>query len=89
MHENTLKGVPNMVEKDIMLTDLESVKKFVQISNDQDFDVDVSCGKYIVNAKSLMGIFSLDLTQVLHITAYCDASHEFVKQLTPYIYSAD
>ena len=78
-----------MIEFDIMLTDLESVKKFVQLSADQEFDVDVSCGKYIVNAKSLMGIFSLDLTKTLHVTAYCDSTHSFAEQVKPYIVAAD
>lgn len=78
-----------MIEFDIMLTDLESVKKFVQLSADQDFDVDVYSGKYIVNAKSLMGIFSLDLTKTLHIKAYCDGTHPFAEQVKPYMITAD
>lgn len=78
-----------MIEFDIMLTDLESVKKFVQLSANQDFDVDVSSGKYIVNAKSLMGIFSLDLTKALHVTAYCDSTHSFAQEVKPYIIATD
>ena len=78
-----------MIEKEIMLSDLDSVRKFVQIAMTKDFDVDLSCGKYVVNAKSLMGIFSLDLTKPLHVTAYCDSNEEFEEQIKPFVCVTD
>ena len=74
-----------MIERNIMLTNLESVKSFVQMSAAKDYDVDVSCGKYIVNAKSLMGIFSLDLTKTLHVTAYCDENDSFGEEIKQFV----
>ena len=51
-----------MLEKTIMLKDFEAVKKFVDIANQKPYDIELLSGKYIVNAKSIMGVFSLDLT---------------------------
>lgn len=52
-----------MFEKIIMLDDLQKVNSFVAIAMSKDFDIDLVSGKYLVNAKSIMGIFSLDLTK--------------------------
>ena len=50
-----------MLEKTIMLKSFDEVKKFVDIANTKNYDIELMSGKYIVNAKSIMGVFSLDL----------------------------
>ena len=45
----------------IMLHSINDVKTFVNSVNKYDFDVDLTSGRYVVDAKSIMGIFSLDL----------------------------
>lgn len=51
----------------IMLRTVSDVKEFVHIVNDSPYEIDLSSGRYLVDAKSIMGIFSLDLTQPLTV----------------------
>ena len=48
----------------IMLHSINDVKTFVNSVNKYDFDVDLTSGRYVVDAKSIMGIFSLDLSNI-------------------------
>ena len=48
----------------IKLDTAEAVKKFVNITARCDFDLTLKSGKYVVDAKSILGIFSLDLRQI-------------------------
>ena len=54
-----------MKELKIMLGTIEDVKEFVNITNKYEFDCDLISGRYAVDAKSIMGIFSLDLSKPL------------------------
>lgn len=45
----------------VSLASINDVKSFVNIVSKYDFDVDLISGRYVVDAKSIMGIFSLDL----------------------------
>lgn len=47
----------------------------------KDYDIELLSGKYIVNAKSIMGVFSLDLTQPLTMVANIGADDELERQL--------
>ena len=50
-----------MIEFEMNLSSINDVKDFVKTVSRYDFDVDLIAGRYIVDAKSIMGIFSLDL----------------------------
>ena len=54
-----------MTEYHISLPDVESVKRFVNAVTRFDCDIDIVSDRYIVDAKSIMGIFSLDLSRPL------------------------
>lgn len=58
----------------IMLGSISSVKNFVNAVNKYDFDVDLTSGRYVVDAKSIMGIFSLDLSKPIMLEAHCPDS---------------
>ncbi len=73
-----------MLEKQIILDNLENVKKFVDIAASKDYDIELLSGKYVVNAKSIMGVFSLDLTKPITMRAHCDLVAELSKQIKPY-----
>lgn len=75
-----------MVEERIMFTSIDDVKNFAAIANTKPYDVDITSGKYLINAKSIMGIFSLDLTQPLNVVAYCDERESFLEEIKSYIY---
>ena len=57
----------------IKLDTMEKVKKFTSIVDTFGNDIDLMCGRYVVNAKSVIAIFSLDLTSVLKVIIH-DAS---------------
>ena len=61
-----------MTTFNISLSSINSVKNFVNTVNRYDFDVDLASGRYVVDAKSIMGIFSLDLSKPIKLEAYCD-----------------
>lgn len=75
-----------MIERMIMLNSIEDVKNFVNIAISKDYDIDLNSGKYTVDAKSIMGIFSLDLTKPLKVTIHSD-DESFFKEIEPYIYT--
>ncbi|MCL2741037.1 MAG: HPr family phosphocarrier protein [Oscillospiraceae bacterium] len=56
----------------ISLKSINDVKEFVEITNRYDCDVDLSSGRYIVDGKSIMGIFSLNLTKPIKVDVYSD-----------------
>lgn len=75
-----------MLEKTIMLSSIDDVKKFVDIACSKDYDIELMSGKYIVNAKSIMGVFSLDLTKPLVMVAHGEMVAELIRQIEPYAY---
>lgn len=54
-----------MTEYHISLLDVESVKRFANAVTRFDCDIDIVSDRYVVDAKSIMGIFSLDLSKPL------------------------
>ena len=61
-----------MIERTIVLKTLEDVRNFAFITSEKPYDIELLSGKYIVNAKSVMGILSLDLTRPLKMVADTD-----------------
>jgi phosphotransferase system HPr-like phosphotransfer protein len=60
-----------------MLRSINDVKDFVNIANKYDFDVDMTSGRYVVDAKSIMGIFSLDLSKSIKVEAHTEDYDKF------------
>lgn len=54
-----------MREMTIELSTIDKVKKFVSLISAFDGDFDILAGKYIIDAKSILGIFSVDLSKPL------------------------
>lgn len=60
----------------IRLSTIEEVRKFVNIVCAFDGEIDLKSGRYVIDAKSIMGIFSLDLMKPIEMTIHsenCDA----------------
>lgn len=70
-----------MYTTSIILSSIEAVKKFVTMTNSYDFPINLATDKYKIDAKSIMGIFSLDLSKPLKIEVDSDGADEFIKQL--------
>ena len=69
----------------IRLSSIEAVRNFVEIVRKFEGDIDLSSGRYIVDAKSIMGIFSLDLMNPITLTARCDDCDKLLESLKDYI----
>jgi phosphotransferase system HPr-like phosphotransfer protein len=69
----------------IKLNSINHVKTFVNTVNKYDFDVDLTSGRYVVDAKSIMGIFSLDLSKPIKVEVYSDDTEEFTKEMQEFI----
>jgi phosphocarrier protein HPr len=69
----------------IMLRSINDVKDFVNIVNKYDFDVDLTSGRYVVDAKSIMGIFSLDLSKPIKVEVQLDDCNDFCNELKNFI----
>ena len=71
----------------ISLNSIDKVKTFVNLINRFDYDFDLVSGRYVIDAKSIMGIFSLDLSKPIALNIYADdeIADDIVKQLTSYL----
>ena len=65
----------------LMLNSINDVKDFVNIVSRYDFDVDLTSGRYVVDAKSIMGIFSLNLSKPIKVEVHSDDCDEFMANL--------
>ena len=70
---------------EIKLNTIENVRDFVDIVTRHDVDVDLSSGRYVVDGKSIMGLFSLDLLKPVTLTAHSDDCDDLFKELEPFI----
>lgn len=66
----------------VKLNSIEKVKEFVTAISKNEGHFEFVVGNYVVDAKSIMGIFSLDLTQALTLRT---ESLEFPSELTPFL----
>ncbi|CBL16712.1 HPr family phosphocarrier protein [Ruminococcus champanellensis] len=69
----------------ISLQAINDVKEFVNIVMRFDFDVDLVSGRYAIDAKSIMGIFSLDLSKPIELHAHTDNAKEFLDAIDKFI----
>ncbi len=69
----------------LMLSSINDVKDFVNIVSKYDFDVDLTSGRYVVDAKSIMGIFSLDLSKPIEVEVHSDNCDAFVAELKKFV----
>lgn len=65
----------------IVLKSINDVKDFVNSVNKYNFDVDLSSGRYVVDAKSIMGIFSLDLSKPIKVEVHSDDCQAFCDEI--------
>ncbi len=61
-----------MTETKVILNTVEKVKEFVQLITEYPCDCDISSGTYMIDAKSIMGIFSLDLSKPVKLVIHED-----------------
>lgn len=59
-----------MISFPIQLTSVSDIKSFVDAASRLDCDIDVICGRYLVDGKSIMGLFSIDLSQPIVVEVH-------------------
>ena len=71
----------------ISLNSIDKVKAFVNDISKYDFDFDLVSGRYVIDAKSIMGIFSLDLSKPIDLYVHAEGSNldSVLDTLKPYI----
>ena len=70
----------------ISLNSIDKVKSFVNVITKFDYDFDLVSGRYVIDAKSIMGIFSLDLSKSIELNIHAeDNLEEVLNVLKPYL----
>lgn len=73
------------MEKTIYLKTISDVKKFVNIVTKCAYDVDLISDRYVIDAKSIMGIFSLDLSKPIKLVTNGNEGEEILDELKEFI----
>lgn len=70
----------------ISLNSIDKVKSFVNAITQYEFDFDLISGRYVIDAKSIMGIFSLDLSRPIDLNIHAEENvDEVLETLKPYM----
>ena len=68
------------------LISIDKVKSFVNAITQYEYDFDLISGRYVIDAKSIMGIFSLDLSKPIDLAIHAEANvDEIMETLKPYL----
>ncbi|MDO4453015.1 MAG: HPr family phosphocarrier protein [Eubacteriales bacterium] len=70
----------------IFLGTIQGVKNFVNTVSKLECDVDIVSGRYVIDAKSIMGIFSINLSEPVMVRIHADgeAAEEAAELLRPF-----
>ena len=70
----------------ISLNSIDKVKSFVNGITKFDYDFDLVSGRYVIDAKSIMGIFSLDLSKPIDLNIHAeDNAEDVLAVIKPYM----
>lgn len=74
----------------ISLNSIDKVKSFVNDISKFNFDFDLVSGRYVIDAKSIMGIFSLDLSKPIELNVHAENENleAVMEKLKPYLIEA-
>lgn len=74
-----------MFETMVELKAINDVKDFVNTVMLFNYDIDLVSGRYAIDAKSIMGIFSLDLSKAIKLQAHTDEPEKLIAALDRFI----
>ena len=69
----------------IRLSLVENVNNFVNIVTRYPFEMDLRAGRHVVDAKSILGIFSLDLSKPIALEIYSDDCDDLLEQIKGFV----
>ena len=70
-----------MYTETISLSSIDAVKKFVCIANEHDFTINFLSDKYKIDAKSIMSVFSLDLSKPITVEIEEECPEKLKKEI--------
>ena len=74
-----------MTETFIELKTIQAIRDFVNVVVMLEYEVDLLQGRYVIDAKSIMGIFSLDLLSPIKIVAHTDQADAFLSAVSAFL----
>ena len=75
-----------MLQVKISLNSIDKVKSFVNDISGFNAEFDLVSGRYVIDAKSIMGIFSLDLSKPIELAIHSEANlDEIMEVIKPYL----
>ena len=74
-----------MVKLTVKIVSMQDADKFNKLCSKFDCDMDLQSGKYYVDAKSIMGIFSLDLSKPIKMEIHSDDCDAFLKEIQRFV----
>lgn len=69
----------------IHLSLAENVKDFVNVVSKYPYDIDLRSGRHVVDAKSILGIFSLDLSKPITMEVYENDCEDLLEEIKPFL----
>lgn len=69
----------------INIDNVFKIRSFASISSKYNFDINLYSNGYFVNAKSIIGIFTLDLTKPVKLIVYADDYEDYISQIKDFI----
>lgn len=75
-----------MVSKTLLLDNMDSVREFVDIANTKDYSILLKTDNAVVDGKSILSIFGLDLTKPIVMEADTKTGFDLLKQIDKFIY---
>ena len=70
----------------ISLNSIDKVKSFVNEISKFENDFDLVSGRYVIDAKSIMGIFRLDLSKPINLNIHADENmNAILEAIKPYV----
>ena len=80
-----MQGGICMTTTTVRLSQIDDVKNFVNTIMRFDYDIDLKSGRYAVDAKSIMGIFSLDLSKPIELQAHTEDAEALFEAIDAFI----
>ena len=75
----------SMRDVNIKLSLADNVKQFVNIASRYPYDIDLRVGRHVVDGKSILGIFSLDLSKPITLEVYEDKCDDLLEEIKPFV----
>ena len=69
----------------IRLNGVDDIRAFVNAVTMYEYDIDLRGGRYVVDAKSIMGIFSLDLSAPIEMVIYGEKEDELIDKVKNFL----